>query len=124
MYCPQCNSEYREGFTTCAECQIPLIEGSPEEIEELDEEEPGLRVLLETTHPTALDPIIVRLEERGIPYIVQSGTALSLLEGLMIERLPEDWKAVVLVPSEHLEAAGRIASEPATEQPTNTVEEE
>jgi hypothetical protein len=31
MYCPQCGSEYREGFTTCADCQIPLVERLPPE---------------------------------------------------------------------------------------------
>ena len=125
MYCPQCNSEYREGFTTCAECNIPLIDGEPPEIEELNEEdESAIKVLLETSHPTDLDPIIVRLEEKAIPYIMQSGTALSLLEGLMPENLPEDWKAVVLVPTEHLEAARKIAAESKPEiQPDPSDEE-
>ena len=110
MYCPQCNSEYREGFVNCAECNVPLIEGVPPEVERA-EEEPLLRILLETTHPTPLDAIVVRLEEKNIPYIVQSGTALSLLEGVIHEILPADWKAIVLVPSEHLETAQRIAAD-------------
>ena len=112
MYCPQCKSEYREGFDTCAECLVPLVEGEPpEEAEPGEEEESGLKILLETTHPTPLDTIVVRLEENGIPYIVQSGTALSLLEGVVIEILPADWKAVVLVPAEHFEAGRRIVAE-------------
>lgn len=31
MYCPQCGSEYREGFTTCVDCQVPLVESLPPE---------------------------------------------------------------------------------------------
>jgi hypothetical protein len=27
MICPQCKGEYREGFTACATCEIPLIPG-------------------------------------------------------------------------------------------------
>ncbi|MCI0413141.1 hypothetical protein L0222_10125 [bacterium] len=115
MYCPQCKSEYREGFTTCAECQIPLIEGLPPDEEEIEEEDSGVKILLETTHPTSLDPLIIQLEERGIPYIVQSGTALSMLEGRMVAPLPEDWRAVVLVPSENFATAQSIMAEIKTE---------
>jgi hypothetical protein len=25
MICPQCQSEYREGFTACSTCEIPLV---------------------------------------------------------------------------------------------------
>jgi len=38
MICPQCETEYREGFATCADCKVPLVcelpadeESSPEE---------------------------------------------------------------------------------------------
>ena len=31
MHCPQCGSEYREGFTTCVDCQVPLVESLPPE---------------------------------------------------------------------------------------------
>ncbi len=34
MWCPKCKAEYREGFTVCADCHIPLVE-------ELVEEENG-----------------------------------------------------------------------------------
>src|SRR5437773_4586801 len=26
MFCPQCKGEYQEGFTECADCQIPLVD--------------------------------------------------------------------------------------------------
>ncbi len=26
MFCPKCKAEYREGFTVCAECGVPLVE--------------------------------------------------------------------------------------------------
>lgn len=29
MICPQCASEYREGFTVCADCQVALIPALP-----------------------------------------------------------------------------------------------
>jgi hypothetical protein len=29
VYCPQCRAEFREGFTECSDCHVPLSEGSP-----------------------------------------------------------------------------------------------
>jgi len=29
MYCPNCGCEYREGFTECADCRVPLQETPP-----------------------------------------------------------------------------------------------
>ena len=29
MFCPQCRTEYREGFYTCADCSVPLVNELP-----------------------------------------------------------------------------------------------
>ena len=29
MFCPQCRSEYREGFTRCADCDVELVPALP-----------------------------------------------------------------------------------------------
>jgi hypothetical protein len=31
MICPQCKAEYREGFATCADCEVDLVVHSPSE---------------------------------------------------------------------------------------------
>ncbi len=33
MFCPKCGLEYREGFTECAYCHIPLVEELPEGVD-------------------------------------------------------------------------------------------
>jgi hypothetical protein len=124
MYCPECLAEYRQGFNLCADCRIPLVEGPlPADDQENPEQGNYLRILIETTHPVSLDAMVLRLEEERVPYIVQSGTALSILEGFTNEMLPEDWKAVVLVPGSFLEQARRIAAEVKNQPPQPAMEE-
>ena len=31
MYCPKCRTEYRKGFDTCADCEVPLVPELPPE---------------------------------------------------------------------------------------------
>jgi len=31
MFCPKCRAEYREGFTECADCKVPLVSELPPE---------------------------------------------------------------------------------------------
>ena len=31
MYCPTCRSEFREGIAACANCDVPLVDGLPDE---------------------------------------------------------------------------------------------
>ena len=32
MYCPSCESEYRPGYTECADCNVPLVEQLPDNV--------------------------------------------------------------------------------------------
>ena len=54
MYCPECRMEYREGFTECSDCHVPLLPGSaPAEADAEAQFNPDidLAVVLETNEP-------------------------------------------------------------------------
>ncbi|HEV2447001.1 MAG TPA: DUF2007 domain-containing protein [Candidatus Sulfopaludibacter sp.] len=70
MYCPQCRTEFREGFTECSDCHVPLLPGaSPAEPDTFD---PNLDlvVVLETNDTIQLAMAKGLLEGAGIPFFV------------------------------------------------------
>ncbi|MEO8196296.1 MAG: hypothetical protein ABI689_06200 [Thermoanaerobaculia bacterium] len=124
MICPNCHAEYREGFTTCADCEIPLVEDlaaaqvpAREGDRDVGLEAPGfaggfggglgsgsgepgeLVPLAELGSPEMLGTLLEQLEEGQIPYVVQAGTALGLAYGRDLESagFPDPWLARVMV---------------------------
>ena len=65
MICPICRSEYREGFTTCSDCNVPLVYELPPESEPdfVDFEE-----ILTTNSPSLIQSI---LDAEDISYFFQ-----------------------------------------------------
>ncbi len=68
MFCPKCRSEYREGFTTCSDCNVPLVAELPEETEPdfVDYKE-----VLATNSPSDRAIISSILDAEGITYFFQ-----------------------------------------------------
>jgi len=109
MFCPSCQAEYREGFTACSDCGVALVEtleprGPRAEIV------PGLTALMETIDPVELAEVVDRLEKASVPYVVEAGTALSLLDG-RDEEVPHPWQARLSVATELVERAARIVEQ-------------
>ncbi|HXI41193.1 MAG TPA: DUF2007 domain-containing protein [Bryobacteraceae bacterium] len=69
MYCPQCRVEYRDGFTECADCHLPLSRGvlPPEPAAPFDPTI-DLVVVLETNDPIQLALARGLLEDAGVPF--------------------------------------------------------
>jgi hypothetical protein len=97
MYCPKCRTEYRKGFYTCADCEIPLVTELPPELSASQEPEddqdaylhsvekddlhdsvsdldPGDAVLLITINDNSEALAIIELlDEYGIKAYLESG---------------------------------------------------
>ena len=86
MYCPQCGVEYRDGFTECSDCRVPLLSGSapPDPPDPFD---PTLElvVVLETNDAIQLAMAKGLLEEAGIPFFVlgQIATLIQDIDGYL-----------------------------------------
>ena len=71
MYCPQCRVEFRDGFTECSDCHVPLLAGTlPPEPDDPFDPAMGLVVVLETNDGIQLALAKGLLEEAGIPFFV------------------------------------------------------
>lgn len=81
MICPECGSEYREGFYTCADCEVPLVEGEAAEIDWSELPEVGLVTVLSSSGPADLAMAESLLRSSGIRY-VKSGEGLQGLLGM------------------------------------------
>jgi hypothetical protein len=73
-YCPQCRSEYRPGFTECADCLIPLVDELPPVPKLETREEPKL-VAIYAGNPHEAAVVRSAIEGSGIPAsLVREGT--------------------------------------------------
>ena len=109
MYCPECGSEYREGFTTCADCEVPLTDTPPGEPEHPDFE---LVTVFEGSDPAALALAESLLIEEKIPYMKKGEQVQDLFAmGRLISYNPVVGPVVIQVPEQHVEAAFEILGE-------------
>jgi len=86
VYCPQCRCEYRDGFTECSDCHVPLLAGTPPQ-EPVDRFDPTLDlvVVLETNDRIQLAFAKGLLEEAGIPFFIlgQIATLIQDVDGFL-----------------------------------------
>jgi hypothetical protein len=69
MHCPQCLTEYRDGFSECSDCHVPLAPGPPP-ASDAEGHKVTLVTVLETSDPFAVNLGKATLEDAGIEYVV------------------------------------------------------
>ena len=83
VYCPECRAEYRDGFTECSDCRVPLVAEKPTE-----NKGPGIPDLEWVTVLEGTDRLVLAsakglLEEVGIPFYVlgdEMGPRLAMVD--------------------------------------------
>jgi hypothetical protein len=87
MICPECKTEYRQGFATCADCDVELVEALPGAIMaqipysgEANGEEDPFCEFWRGDDPRLQGELCQVLEESGIPYrTLQLNDVLSMM---------------------------------------------
>jgi hypothetical protein len=105
----------------CPDCGIDLVENLPEQ------SPPRLSILETTRDADRLAILLEQLENAQVPYVVEAGTALSLLDDESGPELsaPDPWQARLWIPGSFgALAAEAIAKSPDRETRNEPVEPE
>ena len=77
MFCPECRTEYREGYTQCSDCQVPLIQDLPSEPE--PQPHMTLVTVLETVDRNLLIVAKSVLDDAEMDYVVEGDSITAPL---------------------------------------------
>jgi hypothetical protein len=91
MFCPKCRTEYKEGYTECADCGTPLVE---ELLPEPKPEWTDLVTVLSTVNASTIALAKSILEDAGIEFNVKGELPKSMLSiGIMQIQVSSDNEA-------------------------------
>jgi hypothetical protein len=62
MFCPLCKAEYRQGFSTCSDCHVPLV-STQEEAKSVE-----VDVLWDGVERDQFESVLAALSDAGIPF--------------------------------------------------------
>ena len=88
-WCPKCKSEYREGFTECATCHVPLVDELPEEdetrIQDTVQDEPA-EGIVQIANPIAVYTSERRIDAEMIRDMLQDSGIAAGMRQVMIQQ--------------------------------------
>jgi len=107
MFCPLCQSEYREGFTECNECHVHLVSSR-------EEAQTSTERLWKGDRQQSLDRVLAALDAQGIPShfkeIVNTTPPVSLFGIRLTPRKAKFEYEVWVLRSDLARAQGVIAA--------------
>jgi hypothetical protein len=107
VYCPKCRVEYREGFTECSDCHVPLRAGTPPpEPESPFDPDLELVAVLETCDALVLALAKDLLEEAGIPFFVLNEISTLVTD---VDPMLHKWRRVQVARDREAEARKLLA---------------
>ena len=78
MFCPDCGAEYREGFTLCSTCNVPLVNENPRP---LDREFIKFVTVYEAGNPAFIAFVKSIFQSEGIRYFCKGEALQDLFAG-------------------------------------------
>jgi hypothetical protein len=96
MFCPKCRTEYREGFTECADCGVPLVQDLPPRPSPPGPEEDlsNLVTVLSTVNASTVALAKSLLEDAGIEFNVRGELPKAMFSiGIMQIQVADDDEA-------------------------------
>ncbi|MGH9380918.1 MAG: putative signal transducing protein [Thermoanaerobaculia bacterium] len=111
MWCPRCGAEWREGITTCPDCDVPLVDSPPEP----SRDDAELISVFETSDADTLPVVKSALDAAGIPYLVQGDEAFGLLPAGGVSGFfgKQGLGVAILVPADRADEARELLAEDA-----------
>ncbi len=114
-YCPNCRTEYREGFTTCSDCDVPLVHELAPEVPCPDGEMVPIFVARDSMEAEIVKGI---LESVGIGcYVTPDPTRYSRLIGIVVDSLHQQSVMVLESDADRARAAIEQAMEAGEQEP-------
>ena len=82
MFCPECGAEYREGFTECSDCRIPLVPTLPEPTED-ERALPDIELVtvFDSANPALIGIAKTVLESAGIEFVTVGENSARIMFG-------------------------------------------
>jgi len=121
MFCPKCRTEYRKGFTTCADCEIPLVtQLPPEPLPQPAPEYVNYAQLYSPQNEVELTLLKSILDAEGISYFIRNdnfgslevGPRIGLLIAKMIEVRDDQYETAKELLTDYLEKTHEHIEEP------------
>ena len=96
MYCPKCRTEFKEGFTECSDCFVPLVDNLPPEEPKPIPEYVDFKEIMTSSDPGEIAIVKSILDDHQISYFVQGENFSSYYGGI---------PARILVPKDNVQDA-------------------